>query len=134
MNLIRIESQNSPDSKIYVVYYGGKFRKEYLLNKKTNNLDRVQLKYPHREDGLNWAKSIPLYLTTEETYPAATRDSFKDKIILINGGFREDTAVEIWLVPKDAKPPKPTPDTDEKDIKFRGGKPRRVPNFTNCYS
>jgi len=34
--------------------------------------------------------------------------------------------VEIWIVPKDAEPPKPTPTLTERDIKFRKGKPFSV--------
>jgi hypothetical protein len=35
------------------------------------------------------------------------------RITLVNGGFREEVATELWLVPKDAEPPTPT-DTVEK--------------------
>jgi len=131
MQWIFITSQDSPDSKIYVVYYGGRYRRESLWNKKTNSLDKIRLKYPHREDGLNWAKSIPLYLTSGFVYKA--KAPMSDKIVLINGGFREDAQVEIWLVPKDGELPKPTPTIAEADIKFRDDKPSSVPNFTNCY-
>ena len=133
MSLLRAISQNSPDSKIYVVYYGSRFRKENVWNKKTKNYDKIQLKYPHREDGLNWAKSISIYLTTENSYPTETRNFFKDKIVFLNGGFQENLQVEIWLVPKDAAPPKPFPTIDEKEIKFRKGKPIKTPDYTTCY-
>lgn len=131
MDAILSELQDSPDSKIYVVFYGGRYRKQSLWSKKTKSLDKIRLKYPHREDGLNWAKSIPLYLTSEFVYE--TKALMSDKIVLINGGFREDMQVEIWLVPKDAESPKPTPTIAEADIKFRSDKPMRVPNFTDCY-
>ena len=83
------------------------------------------------QSSLNWAKSIPLYLTSGFVYKAKALMS--DKIVLINGGFREDAQVEIWLVPKDGELPKPTPTIAEADIKFRDDKPSSVPNFTNCY-
>jgi len=118
--------ENSSNSKIYVVYYGGRFRKESLWNAKTKSFDKIKLTYPHREDGLNWAKSIPLYLTKARLT--------NDEIVLVNGGFRESTEVEIWLVPKDAESPKPTPTVAEKDIKFRKDKPTGTPDFTTCYS
>jgi len=60
MQNISIEFQNFSDSKIYIVYYGGRYRKENVLNKKTKSFDKIRLKYSHREDGLRWAKSIPL--------------------------------------------------------------------------
>jgi len=125
------ELQNSPDSKIYVVYYGGRNRRENIGNKKTKSFDKIKLKYSHRDDGLNWAKSIPLYLTSDFVYKAKALTS--DKIVLISGGFREDMQVEIWLVPKDAELPKPNPTIAEANIKFRNDKPLRIPNFTNCY-
>jgi len=133
MDSIFAELQNSPDSKIYVVYYGGRYRKENVWNKKIKNFNKLKLKYSHREDGLNWAKSIPIYLTTQTYYPTTTRNLLKDKIILINGGFQENTEVEIWIVPKDAESPIPTPTIAEKDIKFRKDLPSRTPNFTDCY-
>ena len=132
LHWIYTESQNSPDSKIYVVYYGGRFRKTIFWDQK-NKSNKIQLKYPHQEDALNQAKSIPLYLTTEERYPAAIRDSLKNKIVLINGGFRQNIQMEIWIVPKDAAPPKPMPTIDEKDIKFRSNKPFGTPDYKRCY-
>jgi hypothetical protein len=33
-----------------------------------------------------------------------------------DGGFREQPAFEIWIVPEGAEPPKPTPSIDRKDI------------------
>jgi hypothetical protein len=133
MDAIFIELQNSPDSKIYVVYYGGRFRKESSWNEKTKSFDKIKLEYPHPEDGLNWAKSIPLYLTTYCNYPIAIRNLLNDKIVLFDGGFRENTEVEIWFVPKDSGLSEPTPTVAEKDIKFRKDKPSRTPNFTSCY-
>jgi len=63
----------------------------------------------------------------------AVRNLLKDKIILVNGGFRENLGVEIWLVPTDAELPEPTPDVAESDIKFRKGKPIITPDYTRCY-
>jgi hypothetical protein len=132
MGILRTELQHSPGSKIYVIYYGGRFRKEHIWNEKTGSFEKVKLSYPHRKDGLIEAKSIPLYLTTEETFPAEIRNALKDKIILIDGGFRQETIMEIWLVPVGAEMPKASPTVNEKDIKFKGKKPLRVPDYTRC--
>lgn len=35
----------------------------------------------------------------------------KDRIVMINGGFREWREIELWLVPKDGKIPNPKPET-----------------------
>lgn len=127
------ESQNSPDSKIYVIYYGGRFRRENIWNKKTKKNDKVKLNYPHREDGLNWAKAIPLYLTSGDTNETKAYQLPKDRFVLVNGGFRENTGVEIWLVPENAESPKPTPTISEKDVKFRNDKPFGTPRYSSCY-
>src|ERR1044072_6821580 len=53
-------SEKYPDSKIYLVYYGERFRKTYLKKK---GGDVIMLEYAHRDDGLNWAKAIPFYMS-----------------------------------------------------------------------
>jgi hypothetical protein len=125
--------KESPDSKIYVVYYGGLFRKITAGWDKKRKFYKIVYDKSHREDGLNWAKSIPLFLTTYAAYPTTPQNLLKDKIILIDGGFRENLEVEIWLVPKDAALPKPTPTIDEKDIDFRRDGAYKTPNYTKCY-
>ena len=43
-----------------------------------------------------------------------------ENVVFINGGFRENLTADFWLVPKNAKPPKPAPTL--KKIKHRKGK------------
>lgn len=133
MGNILAELKNSPDSKIYVLYYGGRYRREYSQwNEKLKKYEKLKLEYPHPDDGLNWAKAIRLFF--ENYIPLREHRNFvRDKIILINGGYREQTQVEIWLVPKDGKLPKPIPTIDEKFIKFEATKPYKTPNFACCY-
>jgi hypothetical protein len=130
MDSIFVELQNTPNSEIHVIYYGGRYRKNYS---ETRNYRKLKLEYAHREDGLNWAKSIPLYISTDPNLPTAMRDLLKEKVILVNGGYRENSEVEIWLVPKDSESPEPTPTINENDIRFRADNPRRTPNFACCY-
>jgi hypothetical protein len=40
----------------------------------------------------------------------------ENRIVIIEGGFREDTTAEFFIVPKGAAPPVPTPSSNEKDI------------------
>lgn len=124
------EMRNNPDLETYVIYYGARFRRHYIDRGKDGIL---KLSYPHRDDGLNWAKSIPLSLTTDSNYTEEFRNSINDKIHMIDGGFRDEITVEIWLGPKGAKPPQPTPLIDENQIKFRKDKPYPVRNYTGCY-
>lgn len=127
MHSIYLQLQESPDSKIYVVYYGSRFRKEIIWSKRGS---KIQLKYPHRDDALNRAKAIPLYLTTEKFY---SDYKFKERIILIDGGFRQNMETEIWIVPKDARPPAPTPTINEKAVKFGAERPFGTPEYGRCY-
>lgn len=133
MDFAFYELQNSPGSKLYVIYYGRRYAKEIVRNKKTKT-DVVRLKYPHREDGLNYAKSITLYFASAALNRyRETADSINNRIVLINGGFREDLGIEIWHVLKNGEPPKPTPTLFEKDLKFSNRNPLKTPNYANCY-
>lgn len=126
--------ENSPNSKLYVIYYGGRYRKIREKNEKTNKYDVVKLEYPNRDDGLAYAKSIPVYLTDATFRSIKVQKLFKDRIILIDGGYRENTEFELWFVPKDAKVPEPTPIFAEKDINFTSKNSLHTPNFNCCYN
>lgn len=108
--------KEAPEAKLHVIYYGeGRAQTGSTLNGKTKRPEK-KLFYPHRLDALNRAKEVPLNLRLAHNLA-------EDKVVLIDGGFREDFELEIWLVPKDSAPPRPTPTVDEKDVKFRKGKP-----------
>ena len=44
----------------------------------------------------------------------------------VDGGFRDQPAYEIWIVPEGAEPPRPTPTVDRKDIVFPTAVPART--------
>jgi hypothetical protein len=48
----------------------------------------------------------------------------------IDGGFREDAAYEVWIVPEGAEPPRPTPTVDRKEIVYASPTPTRTPKMT----
>ena len=124
--------QQNPESEIYVIYYGARYRKTFVdYEEKKKSFTKLKLSYPHRNDGLNRAKSIPLYLATY--YSKEIGNSVKDRIKLVDGGFRENIEFEIWLVPTGTKTPKSSPLIDEKYIKFSNGKPFETYNYANCY-
>lgn len=134
MDALFDEYKQNPESEIYVIYYGARYRRKLVdYDKKKKEFSKLELSYPHRDDGLNRAKAIPLYLTTYSGYSENYRNSIKDKIKLIDGGFRENLEIELWLVPKGAELPRPTPLIDEKYIKFRKGKPYPIPKYACCY-
>lgn len=96
------EVKNLDNSKGYVFIYNGKL--DYRAKKKSN--------YPHQNEAKAEIENIK------------TRIKFyyfdKNRIVLIDGGFREKFTVEFWLVPNGATPPKPTPTL--KKMKYRKGK------------
>lgn len=112
-----------PDSKVYFIYYEGG---QYPSYKKTVKGFNQKMLNPARGDALNRTKALFLYLTKYRKVP-------QEKIVLIDGGYMENYEVETWIVPKDAKPPEPTPNLTEKDIKFRKGKPFQVPDCEGSY-
>ncbi len=46
-----------------------------------------------------------------------------DRVVTTDGGFREQPAVELWIVPDGAEQPKPTPTVDRREIVY----PKPVP-------
>ncbi len=112
--------KNSLNSKIYVIFYEEQNHLTF-----TDKREEI-IKNPRRGNALNRAKEIPLYLKTIYKMP-------KDKVVLLNGGFRKDFELEIWIVPKNAELPKSSPTVDEKDVKFDEGKPIRTRNCARAY-
>ena len=47
-----------------------------------------------------------------------------ENFLFIDGGFRENFEVELWVVPNDAKMPKPTPTLET--MKYRKGAPMKT--------
>ena len=57
-------------------------------------------------------------------YLITNRGILPERITVIDGGFREKTFIEMWLMPQDVSPPKPRPTVDRTFIKKR--KPKRI--------
>jgi hypothetical protein len=115
-------------SNVYVIYFGARYRKS---TEGEGQKSVLRLEHPHRDDGLSWAKTIPLYLSTYRSYSEDFRTSIKDRIFLIDGGYKEDISVQIWIgtVP----PPKPVSQIDPTLIRFQDRKPRGTLDYTKCY-
>jgi hypothetical protein len=105
---LAIEVGKDKSSQGYIIFYGGR-----------KNIS------PYRS---TFAKSLP---RRGEAYARAavlkshlinTRKVEGNRIVLVNGGFRETWTVELWVVPKGAIPPLPTPTVKESAIRFRKGK------------
>lgn len=95
------EVRNLENSKGYIIIYNGKLT--YATQKPL---------YPRLNQGKAEIENIK------------TRIKFynfeENRIVFIDGGFREKFTVELWLVPNGVTPPKPTPTL--KKMKYRKGK------------
>jgi hypothetical protein len=45
------------------------------------------------------------------------------RVVVVDAGYRETPAIELWLVPQGAEPPLPTPTIDKKEVEMLKGKP-----------
>ena len=79
---LAVELQNDPSTRAYILAYGGRM----------SPLGQVEKLTSRSRD----------YLTTQRGIDAS-------RIVVVNGGFREEDSVELWLVPSGAAAPKPTP-------------------------
>ncbi len=120
------ELQNKPENKLYVIYYQGKENRSVrVYNKKTKKFANV-LKNPIYGYALNRAKEIPIFLKDSYKVP-------KDRVMLVDGGYRERFGLEIWSVPDGSEPPKATPTLTRKDVKLVKGKLRAPYRLICCY-
>lgn len=90
-----IQLQNSPGTLGYVIVYGGR--------------------YGRHSEALARASRIKAYLVENRGLDA-------NRIVKINGGYRESLNVELWVFPHDASAPPLTPTLQLKDVKFKKGK------------
>ena len=97
---LAVELQNDPSTTTYVIAYGGR-------TSPVGQADRLLART--RE-----------YLVTQRGIDAS-------RIVLINGGFREEDNVELWLVPQGATPPKLTPTLQPGDVRPVSGGVRKKP-------
>ncbi len=100
---LAIELQNSPDATAYIIIYAGQHSRAGqadLLGKRSMD-----------------------YLTI-------TRGVDARRLIFVNGGYRDQDYIEIWLCPPGAHPPQPTPTVQPGDVlpaqeRTRPRRPRR---------
>lgn len=79
---LAIELQNNPGATGYIIAYAGR-------NSRAGEADRM-------------TKRAADYLSTN-------RGIGRDRLVTINGGYRESNSFELWLVPQGAEAPRPTP-------------------------
>lgn len=89
---LAVELQNDPSTRAYIIAYGGR----------TSPVTQVDLLTKRALD----------YIVQQRGIDAA-------RIVTINGGFRENDSVELWVVPSGAVPPQPTPTVQAGEVKPR---------------
>ena len=95
---LAVELQADPTTTTYVIAYGGR----------TSRIGQADLLNSRARD----------YLVTN-------RGIDQSRIVIINGGFREEDCVELWIIPSGATPPQPTPTVSAGDVRPPAPTPRR---------
>ena len=86
---LAVELQNDPSTRAYIIAYGGRM----------SPLGQVEKLMSRARE----------YLITQRGIDGS-------RIVTVNGGFREDDSVELWIVPSGAAAPRPTPTVQAGDV------------------
>lgn len=99
--------KENPNLKAYVIYYG-----RYCTD--------CGFSAVYSKDGEHLGLKPDIYLDTKKEISEVIKKERKtlnkkygiqkDRIVMINGGFREWRRIELWIVPKGGEIPKPKPD------------------------
>jgi hypothetical protein len=96
---LAIELQNDPTTTTYIFGYSGR-------TSPNGEADRL--------------------LARARDYLVSQRGIDGNRVILVNGGFREENCVEVWIVPQGAKSPQPSPTVQPGDVRpAPASRPRR---------
>ncbi len=95
---LAVELQSDPTTSTYVFAYGGR-------TSAVGQADRL--------------------LARVRDYLVIQRGIDSSRIILVNGGFREEDCVEVWIVPRGATPPQPSPTVQPSEVRPTKSTPRR---------
>jgi len=117
---LAIELQNNPEFQLYVIFYGGR-----CYSSCGYDYPRHRPRRPRKGEAEARAARIKPYLVN-------TRGLDPERIFTINGGHRESWTAELWIVPKGAKPPVPTPTVQPEDIEYRTGRPGKREFLLGC--
>jgi hypothetical protein len=95
---LAVELQNDPSTTTYVIAYGGRTSRTGMAD---------------------------LLGTRARDYLVANRGIDQSRITVMNGGYREEDCVELWIIPRGATAPQATPTVDAGDARPAAGTPRR---------
>jgi hypothetical protein len=103
-----VELQNAPESTGYVMFYGGKVHPKCGERQTSPRRGELSLLINTLEHHIKFRK-----------FPV-------ERIVWINGGYKKNWVVELWIGPKGGKMPALSPEYKKKDIRYQKGKPYRI--------
>ena len=95
---LAIELQNDPTTQTYIFAYGG------------------------RRSPVGQADKL---IARARDYLEGHRGIDAGRIVLVNGGFREEDCVEVWIVPRGATTPQPSPTVQPSEVRPTNATPSR---------
>ncbi|HEV3470472.1 MAG TPA: hypothetical protein VG148_14210 [Pyrinomonadaceae bacterium] len=95
-----IELQNDPTAQGYVIAYGGRRARPGEARRRA---DRAK------------------------EYLAAVRGIDASRVVVVDGGFREDLTVVLWALPQGATPPQASPTVDPAEVEINWDAPAAQP-------
>lgn len=93
-----IELQSDPTARGYIIGYGGRRARAGEARRRLARAMR--------------------YLSTVRHIPAG-------QVVTIDGGYREDLTVELWIMPRSMTPPQPSPTVDPSEVVIIREQPKR---------
>ncbi|MEA3013024.1 MAG: hypothetical protein QOD42_1569 [Sphingomonadales bacterium] len=93
-----IEVQNNPMGQGYLICYGGRVGRAGEAMRRCRRA---------------------------RNYVSGHRRIEASRIVMVDGGYREDLTVELWVVPSGVTPPQATPSVDPREVRFIKGKVKR---------
>jgi len=89
---LAVELQNDPSTRAYIIAYGGR---------------------------LSPVGQVEKLMSRARDYIVRQRGIDASRLVVVNGGFREEDSVELWVVPSGAAAPQATPTVQAGEIKRR---------------
>ena len=97
---LALQLQNEPNAKAVIVFYGGR---------------RFRGRLPKRDEAASRAARLKPYLVQRRGIPA-------ERVQVIDGGYKEEFQIQLWVIPIEVQMPLPDPTIQAKGIKFQKGK------------
>jgi hypothetical protein len=87
---LAVNLQNDPSATTYIIAYGGR-------TSRAGQADALGAR--------------------ARAYLIKNRGLDQSRIVVMNGGYREEDCVELWIIPSGAAPPQPTPTIQQGDVR-----------------